>query len=82
MTKVILEALDQVAITPRTGKFKVQGVCETLPTENSRLMVFYDANENTESPGVVMYPEGIERLGNEFKFFDTAKRPFKLTIVS
>lgn len=80
MIKVTLEALDHKSITPRTGKSKVNAETNHLPIEG-RNQIFFYVNETCESPGISIYTQGIERLGNEIKFYDNDRRPFKMTIL-
>lgn len=81
MHKIILEALDGKVITPRTGKVAVKGDIRKLPEENDYLMVVFAEEELTESPGVFVAINGLETLGNEYRFSDDKKRPFKITVV-
>lgn len=81
MRKIILEALDGKIITPRTGKVVVKGEIRKLPENGEYLMVIFDENENTESPGVFTEINGLEQVENEYKYFDYSKRPFKITVV-
>ena len=81
MHKVILEALDGKVITPRTGKAIVKGEIKKLPEEQDYLMVMFAEKELTESPGVFIAINGLETLGNEYRFSDDSKRPFKITVV-
>lgn len=81
MIKVILESLDGNSITPRTGKTKVSASTEKLPSNGDCQIFLYDAEEECESPGVRIATDGLEKLGNEYKFYDDAKRPFKVTIL-
>lgn len=82
MIKVILEALDNNPITPRTGKAKVQGECDHLPIEGKPMIVMYDSSENTESPGVRIHTDNVEQIENVIRFYDDARRAFKLTILN
>ncbi len=77
--EVELEALDGNPITKRTGKAKVSAETNRLPIEGA-VQIFIYKNETCDSPGVQIATDGIERIGNEIKFFDDAKRPFKITI--
>ena len=81
MIKVILEALDGKVITPRTGKSTVKGEVRKIPEEEDYLMVIFDESEGTESPGAFVAINGLEILGNEYRFSDGTKRPFKITVV-
>lgn len=80
MIKIKLESLDKNFITVRTGKFSVLAEINNLPEENKQLFCMY-LDEDCESPGVVIYPYGIEKLENEIKFFDYDNRPFKITLL-
>ena len=79
MIKVLLEALDEKVITPRTGKSKVLAETSRLPIEGEVQEFYY--LEKCESPGARIATDGIEKMDNEIKFFDDAKRPFKITIL-
>lgn len=80
MLKVKLEALDNKVITPRTGKTLVIGEIPYLPQEGRRLTCLY-LNEDCESPGVNIETNGIERIGDQIKFYDYEQRPFKITLI-
>jgi hypothetical protein len=80
MIKVKFESLDNEFITPRTGKTSVYGEINHMPIEGEKLTCIY-VNEDCESPGVFTETHRIEKLGNEIKFFDFTKRPFKITIL-
>lgn len=79
MIKVKLEALDGYDITPRTGKSIVEAQTASLPQEGGYQIFLY--TEKCDSPGVAIATDGVERLGNEIKFFDFNKRAFKITIL-
>ena len=81
MIIVELESLDNKVITPRTGKTKVIAETTHLPIEGKRQSFIY-LNEDCESPGVYIETNGIEQMGNEIKFFDYEKRPFKLKVMN
>ena len=81
MYNIFLEALDGKVITPRTGKIAVKGKIKKLPENGDYLMVVFDENEGTESPGVFTEINGLEQVRNEYKYFDYSKRPFKITVV-
>lgn len=81
MYKIILEALDNVVITPRTGKTIVKGSIKKLPEEKDYLMVVFDESEGTESPGVFTEINNLERIENEYRYSDYSKRPFKITVL-
>lgn len=76
-----LEALDGKPITPRTGKALVKAETMHLPVEKGISIFIYD-NETCESPGVHIATDNLENIGNEYRFFDDAKRPFRMTILS
>lgn len=80
LIKVELEALDNKVITPRTGKTKVIAEIIHLPIEG-KLLSFIYLNEKCESPGVIIETNSVERIGDEIKFFDYEKRPFKIKIL-
>lgn len=80
--KVEVEALDGNVITPRTGKSKCEGFILESPVENERFTVFWAPEENTESPGVSIEVNGLDKLGSEYRFFDHDKRPFRVTVLS
>ena len=42
----------------------------------------FDEEEKTESPGVYVAINGLEIIGNEYRFSDDGKRPFKISIDS
>lgn len=81
LIKVELESLDGKVITTRTGKTKVVAEATHLPIEGMKQSFIY-VNEDCESPGVHIETNGIEQIGNEIKFFDYEKRPFKIKILS
>lgn len=80
MIKVELEALDGQPITERTGKSKVRAFTKELPKEMNYQIFGYD-NENCDSPGVCISIQGLESIGNEYKFHDHGKRLFKVTVI-
>lgn len=82
MVKITLEALDNKVVTRRTGKSKVRGDIRKLPQEGDYLMIIFDEEEKTESPGVYVAINGLEIIGNEYRFSDDGKRPFKISIDS
>ena len=75
MIKVELEALDNKFITPRTEKSKVNATVPAIPQENDYAIFMYE-NEPCPSPGVAIEINCLERLGNEYKFYDSSHRPF------
>lgn len=81
MINIILEALDGIVITPRTGKTSVKGVIKKLPEEKDYLMVVFDESEGTDSPGVFTEINNLERIENEYRYSDYSKRPFKITVL-
>lgn len=81
MINIILEALDGVVITPRTGRTVVKGEIKKLPEEKDYLMVIFDESEGTESPGVFTEINNLERIKNEYRYSDYSKRPFKITVL-
>lgn len=80
LINVELQALDNNPITPRTGKGKVTAQMTHLPIEGNQQNFIY-VNEDCESPGVRIETNGIERLGNELKFYDYENRAFKITLL-
>lgn len=76
---VELEALDKKPITERTGAFRIKATTDKIPQEGGYQFFFYV--DKVDSPGVAIATDGIERIGNEIKFFDLTKRPFKMTIL-
>lgn len=75
-----LEALDGLPITERTGKSRVRGSFTLHPIEDFVFVFIYDKDEDTESPGVTMYPELINKISdNEMEFLDFHKRKFRLS---
>lgn len=80
MRKVKLEALDNLPITPKTGKSSVIGELPRLPVEGQKIICFY-LDDECESPGVSIETNCVEQINNEIKFFDYAKRPFKITLI-
>ena len=79
--KGTLEVLDGMPITPRTGQSKMKGEFANLPNNNGYFIFMYEQGlGQTESPGVALGPENVEKIGNEYRFFDFANRPFVLTV--
>lgn len=79
--KGTLTALDGKPITDRTGTNSVLGESIVVPT-NDRLFLFMYLKEaySGDSPGVSIYPENVEKIGNEYRFLDYAKRQFSLVV--
>ena len=80
MIKVKLESLDGKDITPRTGNTSMMAETPALPVEG-RSQIFLYLDDNCDSPGIHIATTGIERIGNEIKFYDFHKRPFMITIL-
>lgn len=80
MIKITIESLDGKVITPRTGKTKCTGWCREVPSHRDYLHIYY-LNEDCESPGVAIETNQVEQINNEYNFVDSAKRPFKITVL-
>lgn len=80
LIKVKLESLDGKVITARTGKTSVMAETPRLPVEG-KSQIFLYLDEDCDSPGISIATDGIEQIGNEIKFYDLHKRPFKITLL-
>lgn len=83
--RAILEALDGEPITPRTGISKITGTLSSLPEYPAPFILMYDPNQAVHdtkpSPGVILFPQNIERIDKEYKFVSEELRPYKLTVL-
>jgi hypothetical protein len=80
MIKITLEAQDGKNITKRTGKSKITGTIKGLPQDGDYLLVSYNKEEETESPGVFIDINNVENIDNEYRFSDFNDRQFKITV--
>lgn len=81
MIRVTMKALDNKVITPRTGKQEVKGSVRKIPENGDYLMVIFDEEERTESPGVFTEINNLELIDKEYRYIDNDGRLFSLTIM-
>jgi hypothetical protein len=78
--KIKIESLDNKPITERTQKTSCIAETPFLP-EESRSSLFYYIDDSSKTKGVKIQINGLEQMNKEYRFVDSSRRPFKITLL-